>query len=126
MFSAAQIPDSSLYLPGGFALAAIALLGYMFNRFRSTGAEFTLVDALIVAVAVAILGASAIPVVETTSRQAKTSALLQSVHTLRSQIELYKIEHGGVVPLLREGTFPQLIRPTNAAGEPGANKEKFP
>ena len=126
VFPLAEIPISSLYLPGGLALAAVAVLGYMISRFRRGRAELTLVDALILAAIVAILGTAAIPLVEATSQQAKTSALLQSLHTLRSQIELYKIEHGGAAPVLYEGTFPQLNRATNAMGMPGLPGEKYP
>lgn len=125
VFLVAEIPISSLYLPGGMALAAIAMLGYMIIRFRG-GAEFTVVDATILAVAVAILGAAAVPLVETTSQQAKTSALLQSLHALRSQIELYKLEHGGVAPVLHEGGLPQLVRSTDASGTPGPAGKKHP
>ena len=113
-------------MPGGLALAALAVLGHMIHRFRSGGAEFSIFDAVIVTLAVTILGASAIPLVETTSQQAKNSSLLQGLHTLRSQIELYKLEHGGKPPLLYEGSFPQLIRATDAAGTPGVSGKKFP
>lgn len=76
-------------------------------------------NAMLLAVIVAILGATAIPLVEMGSRKAKSSALLQNLHTLRSQIELYKMEHGGKAPVVYDGTFPQLIRATNDAGIPG-------
>ena len=122
----AEMPISSLYLPGGLALAAVAVLMYMFNRLRSGGADFSVVDGLIIAVVVAILGASAVPLVETTSQQARTSSLLQSLQTLRSQIELYKLEHGGAAPVLADGTFPQLIRATNSKGMTGLAGKKYP
>ena len=86
----------------------------------------TLVDALIVGIVVTIVGAAAIPLLEKASGQAKASALLQNLHTMRSQIELYALEHGGKPPVLYQGTFPQLIKATNAEGIPGPPGKKFP
>jgi general secretion pathway protein G len=82
-------------------------------------------DALLLAIVVGIVGATAIPLLERASRQAKQSTLLQNLHTLRSQIELYKLEHRGEPPLLYQGTFPQLCRATNADGMPGEPGSKF-
>lgn len=98
----------------------------MLNHNRSGKSEFTLVDAVILAVVVAIVGAFGIPLIEKTSGRAQRTAVLQNLHTLRSQIELYKVEHGGAAPVLYQNTFPQLIRATNAAGIPGEPGEKYP
>jgi len=85
----------------------------------------TLVDALIVGVVVTIVGSAAIPLYEKASRRAKISTLLQDLRTMRSQIELYKLEHGGEAPVLYDGTFPKLIRATNAVGTPGVPGPKY-
>ena len=122
VFSA--VPD--LYLSAPVALAAIAVLGYMVSRARNGRTEFKLLDAIILAVVVAIVGATTVPFIEKASRQAEASALLQNLHALRSQIELYKLEHGGQPPVLYEGTFPQLIRATNSSGIPGPRGSKHP
>ena len=58
--------------------------------------------------------------------RSKESTLLQNLRTFRSQIELYKLEHGGELPVAYQGSFPQLIRPTNAAGLPGKKGSKYP
>lgn len=114
------------YLPTTTALAAAAAIGYMLSRIQSGRTELTVMNAMILAIIVAILGATAIPVIEMTSRQAKTSALLQNLATLRSQIELYKLDHYNCPPVLYEGGLPQLIRATNAVGNVGVAGSEYP
>jgi type II secretory pathway pseudopilin PulG len=115
-----------LPLTTGVGLAAVAVLGYLVSRARNGRTELTLLDAIIVAVVTAIVGATAIPLLEAASYRAKLSVLRENLHTLRSQIELYKIEHGGQPPVVYEGGLPQLLRPTNADGVPGERGSKFP
>ncbi|MFA5239927.1 MAG: prepilin-type N-terminal cleavage/methylation domain-containing protein [Phycisphaerae bacterium] len=59
---------------------------------------FTLVEILIVVVILGILAAIVIPQFTDASEQAKESSLVSDLQTMRSQIELYKIQHKGVVP----------------------------
>jgi len=61
---------------------------------------FTLVEILIVVVILGILAAIVIPQFTEASTEAKTSSLASSLQTVRSQIELYKIQHGDVAPTL--------------------------
>ncbi len=98
-------------------------MAFLFQRNRG---EFTLVDGLILVALMAIVSGTAVPVVESLSGRAKASAALQNLHTLRAQIELYKVEHGGKPPLLYEGGFPQLTSSTNEQGVPGKPGPKFP
>lgn len=93
---------------------------------RSGKSELPVMNALIVAVMVTILGAVVIPLLETTGEQAKSTALLQNLRTLRSQIELYKLEHNGNAPVLYQGSLPQLIRATDVDGIPGVPDSKHP
>jgi general secretion pathway protein G len=86
---------------------------------RSGRIEITLTNALLFALIAAIVCAAGVPLIERASERAKTASLKQSLRMLRSQIELYKAEHGGQPPLLYDGSLPQLIRATNAAGFPG-------
>jgi prepilin-type N-terminal cleavage/methylation domain-containing protein len=58
---------------------------------------FTLIEVLIVVIIMAVLAATIIPQFSDSTSDAKQSALEFNVHTLRSQIELYKI-HGGSYP----------------------------
>jgi len=123
------VPGNSLLdvqLPATVALAAIAALGYMASRARHCGSQFTMSDGLILVALMAIVTAAGIPVVNAISGQAKESAMLQNLRTMRATIELYKAEHGGDVPLLYKGTLPQLTEATDARGKPGAGGAKYP
>lgn len=106
--------------------AVATVLGPMLSRIRSGKAELTLVNAVILAIVVAIAGGVGVPLVRKASRRAERTALLQNLRTLRSQIALYKLEHGGQPPALYQNTFPQLIRATNAEGIPGQAGSKYP
>ena len=59
---------------------------------------FTLVEILIVVVILGILAAIVIPQFTEASTEAKTSSLCTDLQTIRSQIELYKIQHNDVKP----------------------------
>jgi general secretion pathway protein G len=59
---------------------------------------FTLVEILIVVVILGILAAIVIPQFTNASEDAKESALVSDLQTMRGQIELYKAQHNGVVP----------------------------
>jgi len=61
---------------------------------------FTLVEILIVVVILGILAAIVIPQFTEASTEARGSRLVSDLQTVRSQIELYKIQHFGVAPLL--------------------------
>jgi len=122
----AEIPLWDASLPAAALLGAIAAGGYILAHARHRQLHFTLLDAMIVVAIMAIVTAIAMPLVTAAGEQAKDSALLQNLHTLRAQIELYKLEHGGEVPLLYEGTFPQLTEATNAAGAPGPPGRNYP
>ncbi len=62
---------------------------------------FTLVEILIVVVILGILAAIVIPQFTSASTQARESALVSDLQSIRSQIELYKIHHNDQLP----GTF---------------------
>jgi general secretion pathway protein G len=59
---------------------------------------FTLVEILIVVIILGILAAIVIPQFTDASEQAKESSLVSDLQTMRSQVELYKAQHSGVVP----------------------------
>ena len=89
---------------------------------------FTLVEILIVVVILGILAAIVIPQFTEASTEAKTSSLCTDLQTMRSQIELYKVQHNDELPGQQVGgaTFLQamtgytLIDGTVQAA-PGAN-----
>jgi len=59
---------------------------------------FTLVEILIVVVILGILAAIVIPQFTDASTEAKNSRLCSDLQSVRSQIELYKIQHNDVLP----------------------------
>ncbi|MHC4571566.1 MAG: type IV pilin protein [Planctomycetota bacterium] len=79
---------------------------------------FTLVEILIVVVILGILAAIVIPQFTDASTQAKESSLLSDLQTMRSQIELYKIQHNDELPGT-QGAFDftqAMTTKTNALG----------
>lgn len=77
---------------------------------------FTLVEVLIVVVIMAILAATIVPQFSDSSKDAKTNTAKFNLHTLRSQIELYKSNHDGKAP---SATLVELTSKTNASGTVG-------
>ena len=59
---------------------------------------FTLVEVLIVVVIMAILAATIIPQFSDSTKDAKINTSKFNLHTIRSQIELFKSQHDGKVP----------------------------
>jgi general secretion pathway protein G len=81
---------------------------------------FTLIEVLIVVVIMAVLAATIIPQFSSSTKDAKESQLSFNMHTLRSQIELYKIHHLGSYPAITGSDLPQLTHETNAQGDVNA------
>jgi prepilin-type N-terminal cleavage/methylation domain-containing protein len=77
---------------------------------------FTLIEVLIVVVIMAVLAATIIPQFASSTNDAKTSALKFNLHTLRSQIEMYKLQHNGATPALTSGNLPGLVYATDVTG----------
>lgn len=59
---------------------------------------FTLIEILIVVIILGILAAIVIPQFAGASQDARTQSLRSTVQTLRSQIALYKLQHGDALP----------------------------
>lgn len=70
---------------------------------------FTLVEILIVVVILGILAAIVIPQFSQASTEARGSNVKSNLQMIRSQIELYKIQHGDVLPTIADGGD-ELIR----------------
>jgi general secretion pathway protein G len=95
---------------------------------------FTLVEILIVVVILGILAAIVIPQFTSASSEAKLSALRSDLQTVRSQIELYKIQHTDQLPGTVSGvTFVQAMTSKtdvygnlDAAGKYGRYMEVMP
>src|SRR5436190_15342019 len=78
---------------------------------------FTLIEVLIVVVIMAILAATIIPQFTDSTKDAKLSTVRFNVHTLRSQIELYRTHHIGIAP---SGTLVELLNSTDVSGAQGS------
>lgn len=71
----------------------------MTTTFRHYAAKgFTLIELLIVVIIIAILAAIAIPQFSNTSGDAQESALQANLGTMRSAIELYRVQHRNALP----------------------------
>lgn len=79
---------------------------------------FTLIEVLIVVIIMAVLAATIIPQFSASTNDAKQSSVKFNMHTLRSQIEMYKVHHLGKYPTVVDsnGSMPQLILATDASG----------
>ena len=82
---------------------------------------FTLVEILIVVVILGILAAIVIPQFTEASTEARVSSLCSDLQTLRSQIELYKVQHNDIPPTLA-AFEPQMIWTSDAAGNTSGDK----
>jgi prepilin-type N-terminal cleavage/methylation domain-containing protein len=78
---------------------------------------FTLIEVLIVVVIMAILAATIIPQFTDSTKDAKSSTVKFNLHTLRSQIELYRTQHTGTAP---SATLVELTVSTDATGAQGS------
>lgn len=68
------------------------------NRIKAQG--FTLVEILIVVVILGILAAIVIPQFTNASESAKGSSLTTQLQSIRSQLELFQVQHNGTYPTL--------------------------
>ena len=93
---------------------------------RTRKGGFTLVEILIVVIILGILAAIVIPQFTSASQDARKNSLASQLQTLRSQIELYKLQHLDSLPtgLIAATTdWTQLIDKTNAAGSTGTGTD---
>ena len=123
---ASEISSWNLNVLAAVGLGGLAALAYLVSRARLRRGDFTLVDTLILVATMAIVTAAGIPLFNYAADRAKASSLAQLLHTMRVQIELYKVDHDGEVPLLFEGTFPQLSQATDRDGTPGPAGKQHP
>jgi general secretion pathway protein G len=88
----------------------------MNTRKHAHNAGFTLVEILIVVVILGILSAIVIPQFTSASDTAKANALTTQLQTIRSQLELYRVQHGDSYPDKLSTNWDQLTQKTNASG----------
>jgi general secretion pathway protein G len=89
----------------------------MENIMKRNTRGFTLVEILIVVIILGILVAIVIPQFTNASTDAKNSSVASTIQTIRSQIELFKIQHGDVPPQLAGIAAWQLMLNKSSAAE---------
>src|SRR5881392_1027324 len=88
-------------------------------RNRTHKGGFTLVEILIVVIILGILAAIVIPQFTSASQDARKNSLTSQLQTLRSQLELYKLQHLDQLPTNLIASTPawdQLVNRTNKDG----------
>jgi len=81
---------------------------------------FTLIEVLIVVVIMAVLAATIIPQFSTSANDARESNVKFNLQSLRTQLELYKLQHAGNYPT-GATNLEQLTKATDAVGAVSAN-----
>ena len=85
---------------------------------------FTLVEILIVVIILGILAAIVIPQFTQASNDARTNALASDLQTVRSQLQLYKVQHLDNFPGATMSTL--LTSRTDQTGTTGTDANQFP
>jgi general secretion pathway protein G len=101
------------------------------SPYRTAKRGFTLVEILIVVIILGILAAIVIPQFTNASTEARENSLRSLLQTIRSQVELYKLQHGDLYPTddgAVDGAWDwaKLTGRTNQAGDTGADATLFP
>src|SRR5437660_8216101 len=92
------------------------------RHIRKAPKGFTLIEILIVVIILGILAAIVIPQFTSASQDARKNSLASQLQTLRSQIELYKLQHLDNLPSVLIGSSPdwsQFTNKTNSSGTTG-------
>lgn len=91
------------------------------KSYRSIQRGFTLVEILIVVIILGILAAIVIPQFSNASEDARNSSVVSQLQTLRSQLELYKLQHRDTWPTAdgkaaSAWDWDKLVKKTNEDG----------
>src|SRR4051794_25278458 len=84
--------------------------------FRSRKGGFTLVEILIVVIILGILAAIVIPQFTNASTNARVASTVSQLQSLRSQIQLYKLQHNDTLPDLVANQWSQFMNKTDVTG----------
>jgi general secretion pathway protein G len=76
---------------------------------------FTLIEVLIVVIIMAVLAATIVPQFSASTEDAKGSSLDFNLHTMQTQLELFKLHHLGTLPTITD-FVDQMTKPTNQSG----------
>ena len=83
---------------------------------RGIRSGFTLIEVLIVVVILAVLAATIIPQFTDATDDAQESVLLTNLNVMRTQIQHYRANHGGLAP---SGDLSELLKATHLDGSDG-------
>jgi general secretion pathway protein G len=83
---------------------------------RSASRGFTLVEILIVVIILGILAAIVIPQFTNASTDARRNSLLSQLQTMRSQVQLFRLQHNDILPDLVTNQWNQFLQKTNLGG----------
>jgi general secretion pathway protein G len=84
------------------------------HRTRTKNTGFTLIEILIVVIILGILAAIVIPQFTSASNDARKSNVSSTLQTLRSQVELYKLQHNDNLPNLTDtNNWAYLVKKTD-------------
>jgi general secretion pathway protein G len=101
---------------------------------RTAQSGFTLVEILIVVVILGILAAIVVPQFTNASESAKSNSLYSQLQTIRSQFELYQVQHNGNYPTVADltdvtnspGGWGKMVNKTDVDGTINANGANGP
>jgi len=98
--------------------------------YRSNNKGFTLVEILIVVIILGILAAIVIPQFTNASTDARKNSLTSQLQTVRSQLELYKLQHNDKLPTFTSGAladvqWEQMTSQTDVNGSTTATTKDF-
>ena len=82
---------------------------------KTRRSAFTLIEVLIVVVIMAVLAATIIPQFSSSTKDARESSQKFNLQSLRTQVELYKVQHNGNYPA-GANNLEQLTKATDSAG----------
>src|SRR3954468_21850549 len=86
---------------------------------RNNNKGFTLVEILIVVIILGILAAIVIPQFTNASTDARKNSLTSQLQTIRSQIEMFKLQHNDNLPDFATSQWGQMTAQTNSSGTVG-------
>jgi len=86
---------------------------------RKNNKGFTLVEILIVVIILGILAAIVIPQFTNASTDARKNSLTSQLQTVRSQIELYKLQHNETLPDFAGKQWDQMTAQSDVSGTTG-------
>lgn len=96
------------------------------SAIRKNNKGFTLVEILIVVIILGILAAIVIPQFTNASTDARRNSLTSQLQTIRSQIELYKLQHNDNLPDFSGSGWVQMTSQTDVAGATTGTKDFGP